>query len=84
MGYISDKYDIPHETVVRMAKDGIVDWRIEYLYEFWTFYNELCQNGTSKMGICGEMMLHYKISKRSYYRWLNVCKQYFANDVAQV
>ena len=35
MGYISEKYCIPSGTVVSMIKDGIVDWRIEGLHDFW-------------------------------------------------
>lgn len=76
MGYISDKYGIPHETVVKMAKDGIVDWRVEYLYEFWLFYKELCCEN-KKMSAIAEICLHYKIGQSTFYLWRKRAKELF-------
>lgn len=90
MSYISQKYNIPADTVLKMAKDGIIDWRINYLHEFYTFYNELLKGyeddgETYPKGLArNEIMLHYKLSQRNFYRWMKVCRTFFDNDVAQI
>lgn len=89
MSYISQKYNIPPQTVAQMAKDGILDWRINYYHEFWEFYNELLdynyQNGVKhpRAEAREEVMLHFKInSERNFYRWLKACKRFFAYDLS--
>ena len=76
MSYIARKYSIRAEVVMQMAKDGIIDWRIEYLHEFWIFYNELLKDRT-RTDAREEMMLHYNLSQRSFYRWICKAKGYF-------
>ena len=76
MSYIAKKYSIRADIVIQMAKDGIIDWRIEYLHDFWLFYNELLTD-RSKSEARGEMMLHYNLSQRSFYRWIFRAKGYF-------
>ena len=88
MSYISDKYKISPDTVMRMSKDGVIDWRVNYLHEFWIFYHELLkQNQELRVRLPvketkEEIKLHYRISERSFYRWVKVCKKLFANDMA--
>ena len=88
MSYISEKYNIPCETVLQMCKDGIIDYRINYLHEFYLFHHEIL-NGYIEDGAAypkgkarREIILHYKISQRNFYRWMNLCKEFFDNDVA--
>lgn len=77
MGYISEKYCIPSGTVVSMIKDGIVDWRIEGLHDFWVFYNKLLSTRTPGE-VKEEMMLQYKIkNKITYYRMIKKARQIF-------
>ena len=77
MGYISDKYNVTPEAVVRMSHDGIVDWRVEYLYEFYNFYKELSEQD-GKHSARKEIMLLYKISQGTFYRWINISKKTFS------
>lgn len=79
MGYISKKYDIDPGTVVEMVRDGVVDWRIEGLYDFWIFYQELIKTRQSKRDVREELMLHYNINARStYYYWINKATEVFS------
>jgi len=84
MSYISKKYNIPAETVFQMSKDGVLDWRINYYYEFWVLYREILDYNYSnnvkkpRRQAREEVMMHFKISsERNFYRWLTACKAFF-------
>lgn len=77
MGYISQKYNIPPEIVSLMVKDGIIDWRIEGLYNFFTFYNQLLTKRESKAEAREEIMLHYKMPRSTFYYHLKKAKLIF-------
>lgn len=89
MSYISDKYKIPHEVVVQMSRDGILDWRVNVLYEFWTLYKDVLEQNLDR-GIKyprkearEEVMLHFKLtSERNFYRWLKASKKFFAKQMS--
>jgi len=78
MGYISNKYNIEPEKVVLMIKDGILDWKIEGLYEFWLFYQELYKDRDSKKEVREELMIHYNVKPRTFYRMLRKAKDIFS------
>lgn len=77
MGYISNTYKIDPEKVANMVKDGIIDWRIEGLYDFWIFYNELLNKRESKKEAREEIMSHFNLQKRTFYRMIRKCKEIF-------
>lgn len=79
MGYISEKYNIPQSTVIQMIRDGIIDWKLEGLYEFWKFYQELYKNRDEKSLIKDEIMFHYNLKcERTYYRRLKKAELLFS------
>ena len=89
MSYISNKYGISPGTVSEMARDGIIDWRINYYYEFWVLYKETLdynyENNVKKprRQAREEVMMHFKISsERNFYRWLTACKSFFAIELS--
>lgn len=78
MGYISEKYGIEKGTVVKLIKDGLLDWRVEGLYDFWIFYNDLIENRETKKEVREELMAHYGINtRRTYYYWLEKARNIF-------
>jgi len=77
--YIAKKYGIPDATVIRMIKDGIIDWRIEQAYEFKLFYDELCKDRDATM-VREECMQHFRLSKSAYYRALHRIAELFPSE----
>ena len=90
MSYISDHYKIPPNTVVQMSKDGILDWRVNVLYEFYTLYAEVLNQNMSRGIHCPrgdareEVMMHFRITERTFYYWLSAAKRQFENDIANM
>ena len=75
--YISQKYNIPPETVSAMVRDGILDWRVDALYDFWVFYLELCNSGRTRKEIKNEVGLHFKMKKYQVNRSIRKAKEIF-------
>jgi hypothetical protein len=77
MSYIAEKYCIQPGVVIQMIRDGVVDWRLDALHDFWTFYKELEKTRTKKE-IKAEIMLHYKLKNRvTYYRMMKKSRELF-------
>ena len=71
MSYTSKKYNIPDETITQMVRDGVLDWRIDALWDFYQFYLALKQSrGSSNGEIRDEIIFHYGMSYRLYYYYL--------------
>jgi len=80
MGYISKRYNIDSETVAQMVRDGIIDWRLEGLYNFWVFYNELLKKRETKREAKKEIMMHYSMPKSTFYYNVNKAKKIFGKN----
>ena len=80
MGYISQKYKIEPEKVSLMVRDGIIDWKIEGLYNVWLFYTDLIDKRETKADAREEIMMHYDMCKSTFYYNLNKAKSLFGNN----
>jgi hypothetical protein len=80
MGYISQKYNISPDKVALMVRDGIIDWKIEGLYNFWIFYNDLLSKRETKTAARDELMIHYDMSRSTFYYNLNKAKSLFVKN----
>ena len=78
MSYIGRKYNITDETITKMVRDGVLDWRIDALWDFYQFYLALKKARESSNGeIREEMMFHYKMPQSSYYYYLSRAHELF-------